>query len=107
VVSVTPDTKGCIKVVIALHRGQTVFMNTSTHTYTVARTDDGKVDYDAYTNVAGFIEHNDLEFPVIVTSARYRYGHLDLLVTPVGGAGSRWVQRTNVRLVNDPAEVVF
>lgn len=78
-------------------------MNT-THTYTVARDDSGKVDYSAYTNVNAFIEHNDLEFPVVITSARYRYGHLDLLVTPVGGAGSRWVQRSNVRIPNDPAE---
>lgn len=82
-------------------------MNTSLNTYPVARTDDGKVNYNAYQDVEGFITHNDLEFPVVVTAARYRYGHLDLLVTPKGGTGTRWVQRSNLRLTNDPAKVAF
>lgn len=77
------------------------------HNYPVARDDSGKVNYEAYRNCRGFITENGLEFPVVVTSARYRYGHLDLLVTPLAGTGARWVQRTNIRLENDPAEVVF
>ena len=79
----------------------------NTQMYPVARDSSGKVDYSAYHNCRGFITENGLEFPVKISSARYRYGHLDLLVTPEGGAGERWVQRTNIRLENDPAEVVF
>lgn len=76
------------------------------HNYPIARDCSGKVDYEAYKNCRGFITENGLDFPVIVSSARYRYGHLDLLVSPENGTGNRWVQRTNVHLTNDPAEVV-
>lgn len=61
-------------------------------------TKDPEADYGTYKGCTGYIMENNLEFPVVVISARYRYGHLDLEVTPVGGAGSRWVQRTNIKL---------
>lgn len=84
---------------------QAVHMNTSQN-YQVARDNSGKVNYEAYKNCRGFITENGLDFPIVISSARYRYGHLDLLVTPENGTGTRWVQRTNIRLENDPAEVV-
>ena len=84
---------------------QAVHMKTA-HTYEIARDYSGKVNYEAYKNCRGFITENGLDFPVVVSSARYRYGHLDLLVSPENGTGTRWVQRTNIRLENDPAEVV-
>ena len=85
---------------------QAVLMKTA-HNYEIARDYSGKVNYEAYKNCRGFITENGLDFPIVVSSARYRYGHLDLLVSPENGAGARWVQRTNVRLINDPAEVAF
>jgi hypothetical protein len=85
---------------------QAVLMKTA-HNYEIARDYSGKVNYEAYKNCRGFITENGLDFPIVVSSARYRYGHLDLLVSPENGAGTRWVQRTNVRLINDPAEVAF
>jgi hypothetical protein len=87
------------------NRRQAGFMNTAQN-YQVARDDSGKVNYEAYKNCRGFITENGLDFPIVISSARYRYGHLDLLVTPENGTGTRWVQRTNIRLENDPAEVV-
>ena len=73
------------------------------HNYEIAKDPEGKVNYKAYKDCRGYITENNLEYPVVVLSARYRYGHLDLEVTPIGGTGARWVQRTNIRLVSDPA----
>jgi hypothetical protein len=84
---------------------QAVNMNTAQN-YQVARDNSGKVNYEAYKNCRGFITENGLDFPIVISSARYRYGHLELWVTPENGTGARWVQRTNIRLENDPAEVV-
>ena len=71
---------------------------------TIAKTADGRINYEAYTGLHGFIEHDELQYPVTVKGARLRYGHLDLLVSPVQGKGERWVQRTRVYLAHDPAD---
>lgn len=77
----------------------------STKRTKVARTHDGRVDFDAYHGCEGTITTElGLVVPVKIVGARARFGHLDLLVTPVGGNGERWYERKNVALVNDPAD---
>lgn len=73
----------------------------------VARTADGSVDFEAYVGLSGQIASDGLNVAVRVVGARARYGHLDLCVTPISGSGQRWIERKNVKLVNDPAEVLF
>ena len=68
-----------------------------------ARNMDGSIDFDAYCGLSGSILHGELRIDVEVIDARQRYGHLDLLVTPISGDGSRWVERKNVHLHLDPA----
>ena len=68
-----------------------------------ARNMDGSIDFDAYCGLSGSILHGELRIDVEVVDARQRYGHLDLLVTPIAGDGSRWVERKNVHLHLDPA----
>lgn len=38
----------------------------------------------------------DLTVRVQVKDARTTYGHIDLLVTPLAGAGEKWVRRSNM-----------
>ena len=68
-----------------------------------ARNMDGSIDFDAYCGLSGSILHGELRIDVEVIDARQRYGHLDLLVTPIAGDGSRWMERKNVHLQTDPA----
>lgn len=70
----------------------------------LARTADGKVDTNAYINLEGTIEQDGLTVSVKTIGARVRYGHLDLEVVPVAGAGRRWIERKNIVLSNDPAK---
>ncbi len=69
-----------------------------------ARTSDGKIDFDAYIGLDAIYHVDDLQFNMTVKSSRQRFGHLDLLVTPVEGAGERWVELKNLVLPNDPAK---
>lgn len=69
----------------------------------VARTSDGKVDLNAYIGLHAEYEFGDLTVKTIIRDARTRFGHLDLLITPISGAGERWVERKNLALANDPA----
>ena len=68
-----------------------------------ARTESGHVDTNAYIGLDGSITANSLSVDVKITSARIRYGHLDLRVTPVAGAGDVWVERKNITIPEDPA----
>lgn len=49
----------------------------------------------------GTIEVNGLTFDVIVVSRRKRYGHTDLLVTPVSGVGKRWMEKSKVAMFGE------
>lgn len=69
-----------------------------------ARTSDGKIDFDAYVGLDAIYHVDDLQFNMIVKESRQRFGHLDLLVTPVTGGGERWVELKNLELPNDPAK---
>ena len=68
-----------------------------------ARTESGHVDTNAYIGLDGSITANSLSVDVKIISARIRYGHLDLQVTPVAGAGDVWVERKNITIPEDPA----
>lgn len=69
-----------------------------------AKTAEGKINLGAYRGVYGRIEDNGLTFDVRVNQARVRFGHLDLLCTPLAGDGERWVEYKNIVLLNDPAQ---
>ena len=68
-----------------------------------ARTESGHVDTNAYIGLDGSITANSLSVDVKIIGARIRYGHLDLQVTPVAGAGDVWVERKNITIPEDPA----
>ena len=68
-----------------------------------ARTESGHVDTNAYIGLDGSITANSLSVDVKIISARIRYGHLDLRVTPIAGAGDVWVERKNITIPSDPA----
>ena len=55
-----------------------------------------KPDLDAYRDKIGMITVDDLLVEVKITDARLRFGHLDLLVTPVSGSGERWVEKHRI-----------
>jgi hypothetical protein len=69
-----------------------------------ARTDEGRIDLDAYTGLTGTIVANNLKVDVRIQKARVRYGHLDLNVSPISGTGNVWVERKNIVIPEDPAE---
>lgn len=48
----------------------------------------------------GRIEWNGVEFYVEVMGVRSRYGHTDLLISPLSGVGQRWVEHTKVEPLN-------
>ena len=68
-----------------------------------ARTESGHVDTNAYIGLDVSITANSLSVDVKIISARIRYGHLDLRVTPIAGAGDVWVERKNITIPSDPA----
>ena len=69
----------------------------------LALTDNGKVDINAYINLEGTITQDGLTVAVKTIGARVRYGHLDLEVVPVAGTGRRWIERKNIVIHEDPA----
>lgn len=69
----------------------------------VARTSEGKVDLDAYIGKTAVYAINELSVEVEIIDARTRFGHLDLLVQPITGSGTRWVERKNLSMHQDPA----
>jgi hypothetical protein len=54
------------------------------------------IDLDAYKDVPGRIYLNNLAIGVTIKQARLRFGHLDLLVTPVDGEGEKWMESHRV-----------
>lgn len=69
-----------------------------------ARTSDGKIDFSAYVTKTGAIDADGLSIHVRINEARTRYGHLDLLVTPLAGSGQRWVEYKNIEIDGDPGK---
>lgn len=68
-----------------------------------ARTADGKIDFEAYKGLTATYRTGELDFEVTILDSRQRFGHLDLLITPVFGAGDRWTEFKNLTIHNDPA----
>lgn len=56
------------------------------------------VDLSVYNNRRGFINMNTLSVGVEIKQARVRYGHIDLLVTPITGTGEKWMEIHKVTL---------
>lgn len=56
------------------------------------------VDLSVYNNRRGFINVNTLSVGVEIKQARVRYGHIDLLVTPITGTGEKWMEIHKVTL---------
>jgi hypothetical protein len=74
--------------------------------FTYARNEDGKINLGAYIGQKVLFSIPDMDMKVegTVSDARVRYGHLDLLVEPTKGTGSKWFERKNVSIPEDPAE---
>lgn len=56
------------------------------------------INLSEYRDRKGTISMDGLEVGVNVTDARVRFGHLDLLVTPVAGNGHKWIESRRVTL---------
>ncbi|NBX51286.1 hypothetical protein EBT25_15515 [bacterium] len=58
----------------------------------------GKIDTGAYKGAQVLFKIPDMDILVegIVLEARVRYGHLDLLVSPKSGTGTKWFQSKNI-----------
>lgn len=52
---------------------------------------------DDYAGKRASVTVDDLVIDVTVTKARARFGHLDLLVTPVAGGGEQWIEQHRVQ----------
>lgn len=56
------------------------------------------IDLTSYNNKQATIHINNLAIGVTIKSARLRYGHLDLLVTPIAGTGEKWMESSGVKI---------
>lgn len=54
------------------------------------------IDLNTYRNQTGTVTLDGLTVSVEVKDARIRFGHLDLLITPVGGAGQKWMEARRI-----------
>lgn len=63
-------------------------------------------DLDSFVNRTGNFDTDGLSFGIRVVKARLRFGHLDLLVTPIFGHGERWVEQHRVHLAEQEAPVL-
>lgn len=57
-----------------------------------------EVDLSSFNGRQGFINVNSLSIGVQIKQARVRYGHVDLLVTPINGVGEKWMEIHKVEL---------
>ena len=54
------------------------------------------IDLNNYRNQTGTVTIDGLTVTVTVKDARIRFGHLDLLITPVNGAGEKWMEARRI-----------
>lgn len=66
---------------------------------TYKSSDGGTPDLATYKDRYGFIAVDNLRVEVKVKDARLRFGHLDLLVSPVSGSGERWFEQHRITLL--------
>lgn len=57
------------------------------------------IDLRSFEEKTGYVSINDLSVGVVIKSARIRFGHLDLLVTPISGHGEKWMESHRVQVV--------
>lgn len=69
------------------------------------KTDDNKPNLDDYRDRNGFLTVDGLQVGIKITDARLRFGHLDLLITPLTGSGKRWVEQHRIELEEAKAVV--
>lgn len=55
-------------------------------------------DLEALRGQRGSLSTEGMTVDVEIRDARLRFGHLDVLVTPVAGSGERWFERHRVVL---------
>lgn len=53
---------------------------------------------DSFIGKVGLMDEGALQFEVEITGARVRFGHLDFLVKPANGKGSKWVESHRIEL---------
>lgn len=46
----------------------------------------------------GVVTLDELTFGVVIKDARFRFGHLDYLVEPLNGKGTKWVENHKVEI---------
>lgn len=46
----------------------------------------------------GLVTLDELTFGVVIKDVRFRFGHLDYLVEPLNGTGTKWVENHKVQL---------
>lgn len=56
------------------------------------------LDLTTYVGRKGTINMDGLSVGIEVKEARVRFGHLDLLVTPLIGSGERWIESQRLSL---------
>ena len=56
------------------------------------------LDLRPYVGKRGQYLHKGLRWPVDILDSRARYGRIDVLITPIGGEGSIWVDCDSVKV---------
>lgn len=56
------------------------------------------LDLTEYSGRTGTITLDALTVGVQIKEARVRFGHIDLLVTPINGNGERWVESRRIAI---------
>lgn len=62
-------------------------------------------DPSAFRGRTGTLEFDGLRIGVAIIDARTRFGHLDLLVTPLAGTGTKWIEQHRVAVEPAPDPV--
>ena len=57
-----------------------------------------RLAHKSVVGMIGTISFDDLEVSVKIHKERFRYGRLDVLVRPITGSGSRWVEFHRVKM---------
>lgn len=65
---------------------------------TYNKTDVEKADPKSLIGSLGLVTCDDLEVEVRVENARVRFGHIDLLVTPISGTGEQWIEKHRIKI---------
>jgi hypothetical protein len=56
--------------------------------------------------IAEWSDGSGLQYDVLITDSRLRWGSVDYLISPVSGSGSRWVSGESVKIPQPEAVTV-